>query len=71
MRNDRQAKIAVVNAKVAAMTEAKKEARVQEIYAISADQLTEEDTAEFFAIMFGGYSPSPCSGITAVQSTDP
>lgn len=53
IENAEQAKIAAINAKVAGMNEAEKEARVQEIYAIPSDKLTDDDTAEFYAIMFG------------------
>ena len=40
------------------MNDQQKEDRVQEIYATPEAELTDDDTAEFFAIMFGGVSPS-------------
>ena len=49
-----QMKIEAMNVKVSAMTDEEKEAPIQEIYALPTDQLIEDDTAEFFAIMFGG-----------------
>lgn len=42
-----------IKAKVDAMSEAGKEARVQEIYTIPSADLTTDDMAEFFGIMFG------------------
>jgi hypothetical protein len=48
------AKMAVTNAKVAAMSLEQREARVDELYSLPESELTPEATAEFFAIMFGG-----------------
>jgi len=46
--------ISDTHAKIAAMTDAEREARVQEIYDTPSSELTPADNAEFFAIMFGG-----------------
>ena len=49
----RKAKFAVLNAKVAAMTDEQQEARVQVIYAMPDAECTDDVCKELFTIMFG------------------
>jgi hypothetical protein len=54
--NDKQAMTSRVVARVAAMTDEQKEARVQEIYAMPDDECTDEICFELYEIMLGGSS---------------
>jgi hypothetical protein len=49
----RKAKFAVLNAKVAALTDEQQEARVQVIYAMPDAECTDDVCKELFTIMFG------------------
>lgn len=42
-----------IQAKVDAMSEEEQDTRIEEIYTIPSAELTDDDMAEFFGIMFG------------------
>ena len=48
-----KAKFAAISAKLATMTDEEQEARVQEIYAMSDAECTDDVCKELFTIMFG------------------